>query len=367
MPLSLTSRTPIAVYFGAQDCRILQLAEARRGLSVSGHLIVDASGRTRQTAVAEALAPRLKSLPFRGRDCAIGLSNQEVAMTLIPIDATSRPRRAAILQETAARGVEDAEGVEYRCLAVHEEEAAGADSMREEYLVFSVGSSDKRRSLSAIEALRWRPVSMEAAPFALVRALAPDSTGTEQVWGVLHLGFTHSLFAIVEGNQIRFLKQMHLTGERLLGTLHRSLQDSGAATQDAALLARMLNVGGNENASESTVGPSLLPDVQRLAVGRAQAVLDALKLETEAFAGEVRACIRHFANRHGGERLQTLRLSGFGAALPEMESVISNTLAVDARIARPFTERGIRAPESVLAEEHLWAIPLGLAMRSTQA
>lgn len=366
MPLSLTSRSPIAVYFGAQDCRLLQLAVGRRGLSVAAYEVVEAAGRTRQTAVAEALAPRLKSLAFRGRDCAIGLSNQEVAMTLIPIDAASRPRRAAILQETAARAVEDEDGVEYRCLPVHEEEAAGTDSAREEYLVFTVGSSNKRRSLNAIEALKWRAVSMEAAPFALVRALASQDSGNDQVWGVLHIGFSHSLFAVVEGTEIRFLKQMHLTGERLLGTLHAALQESGSNSSDAAQLARMLNVGA-DGAADSRVGPSLLPDVQRLAVGRGQSVLDALKLETEAFAGEVRACIRHSANRHGGARLQSLRLSGFGAGLPEMESVLSSTLAVDAHVARPFSERGIRAPETILAEEHLWAIPLGLALRSTQA
>ncbi|MDA1259905.1 MAG: hypothetical protein O3A20_04720 [Planctomycetota bacterium] len=359
---SLTSRSPIAVYFGALDCRILQLAEGRRSLSVAAHEVVEATGKLRQTAVAESLAPRLKSLGFRGRDCAIGLSNQEVAMTLIPIDAQSRPRCAAILQETAARAVQDDEGVEYRCLA-----AAGADSAREEYLVFTVGTSDKRRSQNAIEALKWRPVSMEAAPFALVRALAPANANPDEVWGVLHIGFTHSLFAIVEGTEIRFLKQMHLTGERLLATLHRSLQDQSTSSQDAAQLARMLNAGSAEATAESHIGPSVLPDVQRLAVGRAQSVLDALKLETEAFAGEVRACIRHFGNRHGGVRFETLRLSGFGAALPEMESVISSTLAVDARIARPFTERGIRAPEAILAEEHLWTIPLGLALRSSNA
>ena len=361
-----SSRSPIAVYFGALDCRMLQLSEGRQR-SVLAHQVVESAGRTRQTGVAEALAPKLKTLGFRGRDCAIGLSNQEVAMTLIPIDAQSRPRRAAILQETAARAVADEEGVEYRCLAVHEEEESGADSAREEYLVFTVGSSDKRRSLGAIEALKWRPISLEAAPFPLVRALAPADPDPSHAWGVLHVGFSHSLFAIVEGTEIRFLKQMHLTGERLLATLHRALQDSSTASTDAAQLARILNAGGAEAAGESHVGPAVLPDVQRLAVGRASAVLDALKLETEAFAGEVRACIRHFANRHGGVRLESLRLSGFGAALPEMESVISNVLAVDARIARPFTERGIRAPEEILAEEHLWTIPLGLALRSNEA
>lgn len=367
MALSFRSRSPIAVHFGALDTRLLQLFEGRRHHAVAACEVVDAAGRSRQTAVAETLAPRLKQLGFHGRDCAIGLSSQEVSTTLIPIDAQSRPRRAAILQETAARAVQDEEGVDYRCLSLHVRANQDGGTVHEEYLVFALGASDKRRSLTACEALGWRPVSMEAAPFALVRALAPVNGADGQVWGVLHVGFSHSLFAIMQGHEIRFLKQMHLTGERLLATLHRSLQDESAPTQDAAQLARLLNAGGADAQAEARVGPGVLHDVQRMAVGRAGAVLEALRLETEAFAGEVRACIRHFASRHGGMRLETLRLSGFGASLPELEAVIGGALSVDATVARPFSERGIRAPDAILNEEHLWTIPLGLALRSNQA
>lgn len=367
MAPTLAARSPIAVHFGALDCRLLQLSEGRRGHAVSACETVAATGRTRQTAVAETLAPRLKTLGFHGRDCAIGLSSQEVAMTQIPIDGDHRARRAAILQDAAARAVQDEEGVEYRCLAVHDEADAEGDAGREEYLVFAVGAADKRRSLTAVEALKWRAIGMEASPFPLVRALTPAGAAADGAWGVLHLGFGHSFFAIVGGSEIRFLKQMHLTGEKLLATLHSALQDEPAGGRDAAQLARLLNSGGADRVSERQVGPAALPDVQRLAVGRAQAVLDALKLETEAFAGEVRACMRHFANRHSGVRLETLRLSGFGAGLPELEAVIGGALAVETRVARPFTERGIRAPEVVLAEEHLWTIPLGLALRSSMA
>lgn len=362
--MNLVPRSPIAVHFGALDSRLLQLSEGRRNASVTAHETVAASGRTRQTAVAEALAPRLRNLGFRGSDCAIGLSTQEVAMTLVPVDAAARPRRAAILQDTAARTVQDEEGVEYCCLAVLEE--GEGDSLREEYLVFAMGAADKRRSLTAVEALKWRPIGMEASPFPLIRALS--HTGASGApWGVLHVGFGHSFLAIAADGQLRFLKQMHLTGERLLATLHRALQDDAAGGQDAARLARLLQADEREAGGELRASAGTLPDIQRMAVGRARAVLEALQLETAAFAGEVRACMRHFAHRHGGERLSAIRLSGFGAGLPEMETLIGEALAVEASIARPFTERGIRAPEEILAEEHLWTIPLGLALRSSQA
>ncbi len=358
-----TRLTPIAVHFGALDTRILQLRAGRNRLAVTGAETVTAQGRTRQTAVAETLAPRLANLPFKGRDCAIGLSGSEIGLSLVPVDAQSRPRLQQILQESAMRSINDEEGIEYRCLALS---PAGpkdqTEQAREEYLLFTLGNSDKRRSLTAVDALRWRAIGIEASAFPLVRALEPTMRGVEGPWGVLHLGFSHSHLAITVDGEIRFLKQMHLNGERLLATMHR---DAETHSEDATRLAQMLSAGGNAGAeSEAPVGPSLLPDIQRQAVGNAQAILNALKLEMEALGAEVRACVRHFANRHRGAQLGAIRLTGFGASLPEVEGAVGAALNIETRIARPFSELGIQAPDEILAEEHLWTPALGLALRN---
>jgi Tfp pilus assembly PilM family ATPase len=361
----LTRHSPIAVHFGALDTRILQLRESRGRFAVSAAESVAAQGRTRQTAVAEALAPRLSGLNFKGRDAAIGLSGQEVALSLLPVDAQNRSRLQQILQETAGRAVNDEEGVEYRCLPLSGNGGREAqDQVREEYLVFTVGNSDRRRALTAVEALHWRPIGLEANAFPLARALHRTMRGTDAPWGVLHLGFSHSLFAIVVDGEVRFLKQMHLNGERLLATLHRALRDAEAHSADATRLAQMLSAGSAAGGEpEAAIGPSLLPDIQRQAVGNTRAILQALKLEMEAMAAEVRACVRHFSNRHRGSQLCAVRLSGFGASLPEIEGAVGGALNIETRIARPFSELGIQAPEALLAEEHLWTPALGLALR----
>lgn len=115
---------------------------------------------------------------------------------------------------------------------------------------------------------------------------------------------------------------------------------------------------------EASIGPALLPDIQRQAVGNARVILQALKMEMEALSAEVRACVRHFSNRHRGQQIQSIRLTGFGASLPEVENAVCTAMTLETRIARPFTELCIKAPEEVLAEEHLWTIPLGLALRN---
>jgi Tfp pilus assembly PilM family ATPase len=362
----LTRTSPIGVHFGALDTRILQLRESRGRTAVAASCCVPAQGRNRQAAVAEHLAPRLKDLGFRGADCTVGLSGQEVAISLVPIDAQSRARLTQILQETAARSAQDEEGVEFRCLPLNPAGAKDApDQLREEYLVFTVGNSDRRRSLTSLEALKWRPVGLEASAFPVVRALAPAMAATGAPWGVLHLGFSHSLFSIVVDGEIRFLKQMHLSGERLLGTLHQALRDGDAHGEDTARLAQMLTASSASGAEpEAPVGPALLPEIQRQAVGNARAIIQALKLEMEALSAEVRACVRHFSNRHRGLQIQSIRLTGFGASLPEVENAVCSAMTLETRIARPFTELGIQAPEEILAEEHLWTVPLGLALRT---
>lgn len=364
----LTRHSPIAVHFGALDTRILQLAESRKRPAVSACHCVAAQGRSRQVAVAENLAPRLKELQLRGSDCAVGLSGQEVTISLVPVDAQSRARLAQVLQETASRSVSDEEGVEFRCLPLNPAAAKdNPDQLREEYLVFTMGNSDRRRCLTALEALKWRPVSLEASAFPIVRALAPTMAVADAPWGVLHLGFSHSLFSIVVNGEIRFLKQMHLSGERLLSTLHQALRDSDSHSEDTARLAQMLSApsGAGEDA-ELAIGPALLPDIQRQAVGKARVILQALKLEMEALSAEVRACVRHFSNRNRGQQIHAIRLTGFGASLPEVENAVCSAMTLETRIARPFTELGIRAPEEILAEEHLWTIPLGLALRNQE-
>jgi Tfp pilus assembly PilM family ATPase len=132
---------------------------------------------------------------------------------------------------------------------------------------------------------------------------------------------------------------------------------------DTQAIADLLT-GMDEEAEQSVkVTAETVPLLTKKAVGHATELMHTLRMESEALAQEVRACLRHFANRHRGAKLHNLQLAGFGAALPEVENALQNALNLPTTVAQPFTDLGIKAPESVLAEQHLWCIPLGLAMR----
>jgi len=103
--------------------------------------------------------------------------------------------------------------------------------------------------------------------------------------------------------------------------------------------------------------------VRVLAEEQAHRVLHALRLETEALAQEVRACLRHFHNRHPGARVHDIRLSGFGADLPEIGTALGSAFGLPVEKVRPFSSLGMPVSRRLSEEEHLWAVAVGLALR----
>ena len=366
LPFKLpVSRSPISVHFGSLDTRILQLDGGPGHWRVAASECLPAQGRGRHTAVAEDLAPRLADLGFRGKDCAIGLSSNDVSISRVPLDQHNRARMVQVLKETAARAVQDPEGIQYRYLPLSGdevgEEVEGANA-REEYLLMSVGQSELRRCTAAAQAMQWRPVSLEAGAFPLARALQAVQQEDNDAWGFMHLGYGHSMFGIVENGELGFLKPMQLDGERLMATLEKTLTGFEGPSADA--LTDLIAGGGDDDDSHGpAVNAATVLTMNQRAIGHATDLLTSLRMEAQTLAQEVRACVRHFANRHHGARLSSVYLTGFGAGLPEVENAVGNALDIPTSVARPFTALGIDAPDHVLEDEHMWCTALGLAMR----
>jgi len=358
----VTRHSPIALHFGALDTRLLQLNGGPGGWSVRAAEVLEGTGGSRHNAAVEALGPRLKDLKLRGKDCLVSVSGDEVAVSLVPVDPHNRNRMSQTLKETAMRSVQDPEGVIYRYMPLSSSDDDETDATREELLLLALGQSEMRRCMSAVDALRMRPVSLEVSAFPLARTMAATQADMEDPWGFLHLGYGHSIFGIVQKGELRFLKPMQLNGERLLNTLEKALNRFNAP-DPAALSEMLLNADGPVEETNRVVNRKSLQVVNENAIGHAAEIVHALRMESEALAQEVRACLRHFANRHRGAKLAHVQIAGMGAKLPEVETALGNALGLPTQVAEPFTALGITAPQHVLEEQHLWCIPLGLAMR----
>lgn len=358
----LPSRSPIAIHFGSLDTRVLQLRQDSAGTRVVATAEAPAQGDSRQGRAAEELLVSGRMAAFRGRDCSIGLAAADAAIGLVPVDSGAPVKVAQALQSAALRAVKDPEGIQYRYLPLSEDSDPAAN-VRDEYLLLTLGKGVERRCLAAAEALHLRPVSLEPGPCAVARCLHATRPDRQDPWGFLHLGFGRTVFGIVHGGELRFLKPMQLTGARMLELLNDALPEECAAEDLAQALLEGAADESTEKAPQGTDAAAVAA-LQQRAVGQAERVLRALRLEAEGLAQEVRACLRHFSNRYHEARLEDVLLTGFGAGLPEIGNALTASLRIETEVARPFTRLGIEAPPHVLAEEHQWCAPLGLALRS---
>lgn len=375
----ISQSSPIAVHFGALETRLLQLQSRGRGWVVRSAKTFSAQGKNRHWTVSEALKQNVRQVRLRGRDVAVGMSGEEVAVALVPVEESNRNRLNEILQEAATSQVTDEEGVVYRYLPLSSTVTAGRAS--EEFLLLTVGTSELRRCTDAVKGMGLRPVSLELSAFAIARALGATRNDSEHPWSFLHLGFGHSLFGVMHEGEMCFLKPLQVNGRRLLSTLQRVLDRSEGPEDPAGpdlmqimsgeAAPQILDVPDGEDVdpelSAAGIGgqydSSSVAVLNNRAVGHAVEVLHALRLEAEALAQEVRACMRHFSNRSKGAKVESVVLGGFGATLPEVETAVSKALTTPVEMAKPFTELGIRGPEQVMTEEHMWTTALGLAMR----
>ena len=358
----IPTHSPIAVHFGSLDTRVLQLRRDSAGMRVVAAIEVPAQGDSRQTRAAEELLGTGRMAPFRGRDCSIGLAAADAAVGLVPVDSREPAKVVQALQSAALRAVKDPEGIQYRYLPLSEDEDE-TTAMREEYLLLTLGKSVERRCLAAAETLKLRPVSMEPGPCAVARCLHATRPERLDPWGFLHLGFGQTAFGIVHRGELRFLKPMQLSGARLLELLHDALPEDGEVA--AADLAQTLMGGGADETGEEAAATDAasVAALRQRSLGQTERILRALRVEAETLAQEVRACLRHFTNRFHDQRVEEIRLTGFGAGLPEIGNALTASLRLETEVARPFTRLGIEAPPHVLAEEHQWCAPLGLALR----
>jgi Tfp pilus assembly PilM family ATPase len=391
---SFSQCSPIAIHFGALETRLLQLQRARKGWVVRTAKTFAARGKNRHWQVSEALKQDLRKLRVRGKDVAIGMSGEEVAVSLVPVEENNRGRLQEILMEAATNAVEDEEGVIYRYLPLSSTVNVGRAS--EEFLLLTAGASELRRATDAVKGMSLRPVSLEVSAFAIARAMININPAADAPWSFLHMGFGHSLFGVIHHGEVRFLKPLQVNGKRLLNTLQRTLERAEGdgdmettADQGNAMLMDILAGDGHESdesaeqtqeqaasqqadgefsqalggGSSTEVNEGTVAMLNNRAVGHAVEVLHALRLESESLAQEVRACMRHFANRNKGAKVERVILGGFGTTLPEVENAVSKALTIETELATPFSTLGIRAPQEILKEEHMWTVALGLAMR----
>lgn len=364
----VTRFSPVGLHFGSLDTRMLQMTGSPRGWTVRSAEVAPAQGATRHSQAATYLSTSMKG-QILGKDVVLATTAAEAAMTVVPIEHGQADRLRAMLEEAAARAIEDPEGINYRYLPL--KRTLQDANERDEYLLLCLGQSEQRRCSAAAEALGLRPVGLEISAFPVARALTYTTRDQREATGFLHLAFDHAFFGIAYDGEMRFLKRMERTGADLLSSMHAAaepLEDVHSAQAMAlGFLTESEEQSGmeqDEASADASNATTMLTHVKRqVEEDSGAAMLRALRVEGATLGQEIRACLRHFHARNPGIAVEGVALSGFGAGLPGLDSLLEQSLKLDVELAQPFTKIGIGAPADVLREQHLWCSPLGLALR----
>lgn len=333
---------------GTNAVRVVQLSRTSNGWNLQhyGYAPVDAkiTGSDSPEArrkLGEVIMTAVGQSGIKTSNVAIGLPSSKTFTTVIDVPKVSEQELKATMKyqvdQYIPMAVEDAK-VDWALLG---------DSLREkgeyEVLLTSAAISYVEDRLEFIEGLGFNVIAEEPDPIAMLRSLAPsDSTNAKMI---LDIGEHSTDLAVVYGDM-----------PRLVRTIPSGLQ--------ALVKAAVQNLNVQEDqARQFIVKFGLTPDRLEGQVLRAvDSVLD-------NFAAEVVKSIKFFQTRYPSIAVSGILLSGFGAAIPMMDSYLSSKTGVQAITANPWQRVSMQPADqqklASIASE--FATVVGLAQRENKS
>ncbi len=330
---------------GSGAVRVVQLAATKSGWNLVhyGYAPVDskvAAGDSPESKrrLGEVIMTAVGQSGIKTTNVAIGLPSSKTFTTIIDVPKVSEQE----LKSTMKYQVD-----QYIPMAIDEAQVDWAllgDSLRVqgqyEVLLTSTAKSYSEERLEFIEGLGFNVVAEEPDPIAMIRSLTMPGSQAAQL--ILDMGENSTDLAVVYGDT-----------PRLVRTFPNGLQSLvRAAVQN-------LNVQ-DQQSRQFILKFGLAPD--RLD-GQ---VLRALDSSLDSFASEIIKSIKFFQTRYPSITISNILLSGFSAAIPQMDNYISTKTGIQTAPVNPWqrvqvspTDQQQLAPIS-----HEFATVVGLAQRS---
>ncbi len=330
---------------GTNAVRTVQLSRSGTGWSLShyGYAPVDSKlvagdSPEAKRRLGEAILTAVGQAGIKTQNVAIGLPSSKTFTTIIDLPRVSEQELRATMKYQVDQ---------YIPMAIDEAKVDWAllgDSLHAtgqyEVLLTSVAKAYTEDRLEFIEGLGFNVIAEEPDPIAMVRALAPSSAQDARL--ILDMGENSTDLAVVYGDVPRLVRTVP-TG---LSTLVRSAVQS-LNVQDTQARQFILKFG-------------LAPD--RLD-GQVLKVIDGV---LDNFSSELVKSIKFFQTRYPNLPVGGILLSGFGAAIPQLDSYISTKTGISTSVADPWQRVSMtqadRQQLSPVASE--FATVVGLAQRS---
>ncbi len=346
---------PIGLDTGTTTVRMIQLGGAPRDVRAveAAKLVlaseVRADAKARGRAAVEGIRHLLRDHHFRGREVAMALGPEDVAVRHIRMPKTpDEELPTAVAWEVQNKFPFDTAGAVTQYLKAGPVRQ-GAETL-DEIIVFAAPRETVDRRIELATEAGLDLVSLDVEPCAVFRSFERYLRRREDedtVTGIVDIG-AGTTVVIARGREIVFVKTIPVGGAMFNRAVAESLEL--VSTEAEALRRRLARRG-------PTVDPA--DPISR-------AVSDAIRPPIEDLASEINLCLRYYGVTFHGPGPRTVLLTGGEAHHPTVVAMLGERLEADVDTGDPL--RGIRSDQvgPVLNRRGCvgeWATAVGLGLK----
>ena len=370
MGLSIGSQPiPIGLDIGTDHVRAAQVKSSGGNFVLSGYGRVDipmgavVEGEiVDQAAVSTAIKELWRRSGVKGKDVAIGVSNQKVVVRLIDLPYMERDELAGAIQYQAQDyipiPVEEAI-LDFQIIGDY---MTPADEHMMEVLLVAAQRDMIDAAVHAVESAGLRLSSIDVTSFAIVRALLgastsvlPDEGESGEATAVIHISSGITNIAVVERGVPRFNRVSSLAGNQFTQAIANVLNLTYDEAEQLKIMAGLPDIEtGQSPASAAGLDPQAV-----------QVAQDALEREVNKFIAEVRRSLDYYLTQTTQVRtIRRIHLTGSGAQLANFAMYLEKGLQAEVVLADPLAFVQVtNSVSEIVSEDRMGSAPvIGLAL-----
>lgn len=349
---------PIGMDIGRSGVKLLQLEEsggalravaaARKSFSQS----LPDEPVQRKLEIERTIRSALEMAEFKGADCLIAPSASDLMIRAVRLPSMSNEERDKAVQwEASERFAVPMDELQVEWLRAGEV-SQGHDS-RDEVILIAARRPVLASSLDAVISAGLRPIAVDAPFLASARTLTRSLRRQEDqaaVRMIIDVGLSVTTVGITRGRELAFVKSIEIAGRDFNNAVCERLSLDG----DAARQLRIERMNGSSEESGSGDRVS-------------RAAFEAIRPLMHELAQEAALCLRYYSVTFRGARPEQVCIIGGEAREPQLASILSEHLKVEASVVSPMEGIDVTAAEMRVDRRSAslteWAVAAGLGMR----
>jgi type IV pilus assembly protein PilM len=366
---------PVGLDIGTDHVRVAQVRPSGAGYQVNGYggialpmgsvvegEIVDAD------AVTRSIRELWRSAGIKGKDVAIGVSNQKVVVRLIDLPYMEKAELEGAIQYQAQDyvpiPVEDAI-LDFQIIGDY---MTPQDEHMMEVLLVAASRDMIEATVSVVEDAGLKLASIDVTTFAIVRALMEDAPpllpeeGSEnEATAVIHISSGITNIAVVEKGVPRFTRVSSLGGSEFTQSIANVLNITFDEAEALKIQVGLPSIDSDEGPTEPGVDPETFQTAQ-----------EALEREANKFIAEVRRSLDYYLTQTAQIRtIRQILLTGSGSQLTNLAGYLEKGLQAQVSLADPVGAGRVQvagAAQASLQADLMGCAPaIGLGMRGPEA